>query len=402
MSALDVLLGDTRVGRLERLDEWQYRFSFDAAWLADPSHPVLGQIFEDRKPRDLESTGTLPCWFDHLLPPQNGPLRRAISRQIKIEEDDDFALLSFLGADLPGAVVLVPGEPTLAPKPRATPPPKPEPEGPLRFSLAGAQWKLSVREQDRKLTLPLRGETGGAIAKLPSPTFADLPRVELATMRWAALSGIDVPPVRLAQAADIVNLPEGIPVGDGTIYVIERFDRRPDGGRVHIEDFGQVLDRPADNRIYDARYEHVAAFLSYLPREDLRAFCERLVFSILAGNGDAHVKNWSLIYPDGRRPRLAPAYDLVATVVYGPLLKQEIALTLAGSRRFQDVSLDAFRPLAVVARQSFDDVSTWVREMVDRVLAAWTDQAAEIPFSAEERARIAAHLASVPLARRAP
>ena len=159
------------------------------------------------------------------------------------------------------------------------------------------QWKLSVREQDRKLTLPLRGETGGTIAKFPSSTYRDLPRVEMATMTWAKLSGIDVPPIRLAQASDIENLPEGIPVGDGTIYLIERFDRRPDGARVHIEDFGQVLDRPADDHIYQARYEHIAAFLGYLPPEDLRAFCERLVFCVLAGNTDAHVKNWSIDLP---------------------------------------------------------------------------------------------------------
>lgn len=402
MSALDVFLGGTRVGGLERLDEWQYRFSYDAAWLSNPTHPVLGQIFEDRKPRPMESTGTLPCWFDHLLPPQNGPLRRAISRQIGIEEDDDFDLLSFLGSDLPGAVTLVPGAPTLAPKRRTTPAPKREIEGPLRFSLAGMQWKLSLREQDRKLTLPLRGETGGLIAKFPSPTYPDLPRVELATMRWAALSGIDVPPIRLAQAAEIVNLPEGVPIGDGTIYVIERFDRRPDGARVHIEDFGQVLDRPADNRIYDAHYEHIAAFLGYLPREDVRAFCERLVFCVLCGNTDAHVKNWSLIYPDGRHPRLSPAYDLVATVLYEPLGTHRLALSLRDSRRFEDVSIDSFKLLSAVTRQSFDDVSRWVRRMVDRVLTTWSDKTAEIPYLPEERARIDAHMARVPLARKSP
>jgi serine/threonine-protein kinase HipA len=398
MSALDVHLRSTRVGLLERLDEWQYRFSFDASWLADPAHPVLGQIFEDRQPRDLESTGTLPPWFDHLLPPQGGPLRRAISRQSEIEVDDDFALLELLGADLPGAVVLSPGTPTLAPRPATSTAPKPPVEGALRFSLAGMQWKLSVREQDRKLTLPLRGETGGMIAKFPSPTYKDLPRVELATMTWAKLSGIDVPPIRLAQASDIANLPEGIPIGDGTIYLIERFDRRPDGARVHIEDFGQVLDRPADDHIYEARYEHIAAFLAYLPPEDLRAFCERLVFCVLCGNTDAHVKNWSLIYPDGRHPRLSPAYDLVAAILYEPLATQGLALTLDSSRRFQEVSVESFRPLAEVSRRSFDDVSTWVQAMVERVLAAWHEQAAELPYLAEERALIEAHIARVPLA----
>jgi serine/threonine-protein kinase HipA len=220
-------------------------------------------------------------------------------------------------------------------------------------------------------------------------------------MRWAALSGIDVPPVRLAQASEIVNLPEGIPIGDGTIYVIERFDRRPDGTRVHIEDFGQVLDRPYDDHIYDARYEYIAAFLSYLTLDDLRAFCDRLVFCVLSGNTDAHVKNWSLLYPDGRHPRLSPAYDLVSTIVYDDFRDEGLALSLHGEHRFEDVTVESFRPLASVSRQSFDEVSTWVRQMVDRVLAAWNDRAGEIPYSADERTRIEAHLARLPLARRA-
>jgi len=399
MNALDVFLDRTRVGLLERLDEWQYRFSFDGSWLADPAHAVLGQIFEDRKPRDLETTGTLPPWFDHLLPPQGGPLRRAIARQSGIDPDDDFALLQFLGADLPGAVVLLPGTPSLAREPQTPPAPAPPPAGPLRFSLAGMQWKLSLRAQDRKLTLPLRGETGGVIAKFPSPTYKDLPRIELATMRWAQLSGVDVPPIRLAQASDIEDLPEGIPTGDGTIYLIDRFDRRPDGTRVHIEDFGQVLDRPADDHIYDARYEHLAIFLRYLPLADLRAFCERLVFCILCGNTDAHVKNWSLIYPDGRHPRLAPAYDLVATVLYETPAESSLALKLNDSRRFEDISLASFQPLAKVAGQPFADVSTWVREMTERVLTVWQEQAAELPYLPDERARLAAHAQRIPLAR---
>jgi serine/threonine-protein kinase HipA len=399
MSALDVFLGSTRVGLLERLDEWQYRFSFDASWLGDPAHPVLGQIFEDRKPRDLESTGTLPPWFDHLLPPQGGPLRRAISRQRGMELDDDFALLQFLGADLPGAVVLLPGTPSLARRSETRAEPTPAIEGPLRFSLAGMQWKLSVREQDRKLALPLQGETGSVIAKFPSPTYKDLPRVELATMLWAKLSGVDVPPVRLAQASDIVDLPEGIPTGDGSIYLIDRFDRRPDGTRVHVEDFGQVLDRPADDHIYDARYEHLAAFLGYLPLADLRAFCERLVFCILCGNTDAHVKNWSLLYPDGRHPRLAPAYDLVATLLYEPSATASLALTLDNTRRFEDLSVASFEPLAKVARQPFVEVSTWVRQMAERVLTVWHEKATELPYLAGERARLEAHALRVPLAR---
>jgi serine/threonine-protein kinase HipA len=45
-------------------------------------------------------------------------------------------------------------------------------------------------------------------------------------------------------------------------------------------------------------------------------YTRRLVFSALIGNGDMHLKNWSLVYPDQRTPALAPAYDLVSTIPY--------------------------------------------------------------------------------------
>lgn len=398
MKALDVLLGGTRVGLLEQIDEEQVRFSFDEAWLGDPAAPLLGQIFEDRKPRPFESVGTLPCWFDHLLPPEGGPLRRAITRQIGADGDDGFALLQYLGADLPGAVVLRPGLPTLAPEPRTAPEP-PEPRGPLRFALAGMQMKLSIRARDRKLTLPLQGEDGDFIAKLPSPRYEDLPRVELATMRWAALSGIEVPEIGLARVADLDELLADSSMGPGEIFLIRRFDRLPDGGRVHIEDFGQVLDRPADDHhIYGARYEHIAVFLSYLPVSELRAFCERLVFCILAGNTDAHLKNWSLIYPDGRHPRLSPAYDLVSSLLYEPPKKQSLALSLNNSHRFEDLGLEAWKPLSRVCRRPFEEVACWVREMTERVLAVWRERGEELPYLPAERVRIDEHMRRVPIA----
>lgn len=46
---------------------------------------------------------------------------------------------------------------------------------------------------------------------------------------------------------------------------------------------------------------------------------DRIVLNILVGNGDAHVKNWTFIYPDGSRPQLSPAYDIVPTVLYVPM-----------------------------------------------------------------------------------
>lgn len=396
MSALEVRLGSTVVGVLHRFEDDDYRFSFDPDWLAAPGRPVLGQFFEDRKPRDIITVGHPPVWFLHLLP--QGPLRRAIARQHGLDQGDHFDLLRVLGEDLPGAVVLAPCEPPSPRRPRPLPVPTAE-EGALRFSLAGQQWKLSVREKERGLVLPVRGETGQWIAKFHDPSYADLPRVELATSRWAEAAGIDVPRCRQGSVSEFVDLPEGIPTGDGSVFLIERFDRGPDGARVHKEDLAQVLDREPGRAQYAGRYEDIAQILAYVSPQDLQAFCERLVFCVLCGNTDAHLKNWSLLYPDGRGARLSPAYDLVATVLYVPPLDDELALALGkpGSRRFEDVSAASFRLLAEVTKRDFDEVAGWVRDAAERTRAAWMERAPELPLRAEERARIDAHLARVPL-----
>jgi serine/threonine-protein kinase HipA len=50
--------------------------------------------------------------------------------------------------------------------------------------------------------------------------------------------------------------------------------------------------------------------------EAVQEFVRRIVFSAAIGNTDMHLKNWTLLYPDGRTPKLSPAYDLVSTIAY--------------------------------------------------------------------------------------
>ncbi len=77
MTTLRVGLGSRTVGALEYFEESEeYRFSFDEGWLRDPDRPVLGRIFEDRRPRPMEYVGP-PCWFSHLLPQAQGRPRLA-------------------------------------------------------------------------------------------------------------------------------------------------------------------------------------------------------------------------------------------------------------------------------------------------------------------------------------
>ncbi|MEZ4451627.1 MAG: type II toxin-antitoxin system HipA family toxin [Nannocystaceae bacterium] len=390
-STLDVLLGEVKVGALEQFDDERYVFAFDAGWLADPERPILGQLFEDRRPQDIEVWGP-PCWFAHLLP--QGPLRRAIAQAARTDEGDVFALLQVLAADLPGAVVLRPGDSPA--RRRRSEAARPATTGPLRFALAGAQWKLSLRSSERGLVAPVAGETGHWIAKFHDPTYPELPRVEWATMEWARRSGITVPPCRLGRSAEIVELPAEIPTGDGSLYLVERFDRTATEGRVHMEDFGQVLDRPPGHAQYIGGYELIAAVLAAIaPVEDLEEFCRRVVFTVLCGNTDAHLKNWSVLYRDRRRPRLSPAYDLVASVLYVPRVDDELALDLAGSKRFEAVTIDSFRRLAAVCDRDFSVVARWVREASARVREAWSAASRELAFTSAERARLDQHMSRV-------
>ncbi len=61
-----------------------------------------------------------------------------------------------------------------------------------------------------------------------------------------------------------------------------------------------------------------------------------MLFNFAIGNEDAHLKNWSLIYPDRKNPRLAPLYDVVSTVVL-PGFTRESALKLGGKRKPQSI-----------------------------------------------------------------
>jgi serine/threonine-protein kinase HipA len=129
-------------------------------------------------------------------------------------------------------------------------------------------------------------------------------------------------------------------------YAIRRFDRTETGKRVHIEDFAQVRGFYPEDK-YKGNFETLGA-LVYRRHDSnsLVEFAKRLAFNIVIGNGDAHLKNWSLIYTDPRRPVLAPAYDLVATAIYKPQeMPEDLGLKFAKSRQFASVNLQSFERL---------------------------------------------------------
>ena len=403
MDALEVWIHGAQVGLLERFPDENYRFSFNTIWLEDPRRPLLGQIFEDRRPYPMETSG-LPCWFSHLLPQPDGPLHKLLQREARdrsfVDEDGDptdFHLLAMVGEDLPGATVLLSGE-------RATPlrrgqtaqaPPKHVSDG-LYPSLAGNQLKLTVVESDRDFTVPVSGRTGRWIAKFANPNYPDLPRWEQATTMWAREAGLQTPETRLARVEDLRGLPEGYPT-QGAVFVTRRFDRT-DLGRVSMEDFAQILDRPPPNGFFRGSVEEIAAVVAALCPGDLPEMILRVVFCALSREQDGHLKNWSVLYPDRRNASLSPAYDLVSGVAYtGNPHKGEMVLPIGGSRRFEDLRESSFEAIARLTGRDGAELGRMARDASERIRAAWTRIASDLPLVDAERVRLSRHLDSVPL-----
>jgi len=191
-----------------------------------------------------------------------------------------------------------------------------------KMSISGVQPKLSVKLADRAGNphLEVTGEGGQYILKPQVQAFANLPENEDLCMTIAEDLGIDAP------AHCLVHLKD-----KSLAYVVKRFDR--EGCRkIHQEDFAQILGK--ENK-YDGSVEEIGRSLkavSEVPGLDVQLFFERVVFNFLIGNGDAHVKNYSVIYNEEGLARLAPAYDLVCSRIVIPEEADESALTIHGKK----------------------------------------------------------------------
>lgn len=406
VSILKVLLYGSPVGTLTRVAGDRTFFAFNEAYIADAGRPVLGLGFKDSYGELITDfkpvrTRLLP-FFSGLLP--EGRMRTYLADRAGVKPEREFFLLWALGQDLPGAVTIVPadGEEWLSVDydDGAVGDRDKEHENKiLRFSLAGVQIKFSaVSEATGGLTIPARGIGGDWIVKLPSREYKNVPENEYSMMTLARLVGIDVPAVQLIDLASIGNLPEEIGKLSGHAFAIERFDRLGDGTPVHIEDFAQVFGVYPEEKYKKASYRNIAEVLgAECDDEDIAEFIRRIVFNMLIGNADMHLKNWSLIYPDRRQAALAPAYDFVSTTPYLP--DEQSALKVSRTKRFDEFTEDELSHLSAMARLPEKLVLNTARETVERFHEHWASEKANLPLTKEMAAAIEAQLKKIPIAR---
>lgn len=122
-------------------------------------------------------------------------------------------------------------------------------------------------------------------------------------------------------------------------------------------------------------------------------FFKRLVISVLIGNGDMHLKNWSLLYPDGHKPVLTPAYDFVATFPY--LQNDSLALTFGDSRSLKTIEPDQVRRFAEAARIPAMPLWKIAVETAASTVSAWEQLAEKDLLPAELRKKIEAQILTV-------
>jgi serine/threonine-protein kinase HipA len=390
----EVLLHGKLVGFLGITNDYA-RFSFVDAYIHQPNRPVLGLQFEEDIFASSRANMMLPPWFSNLLP--EGRLRELIAKQNHVSPKREAQLLLAIGHDLPGAVTVRVkndlGETSASiPKREHLFTPSGDAAGLWKFSLAGVALKFSAVREAERFTIPGTDDRGGDwIIKLPDANHAEVPQNEFAMMSLASAIGINVPEVQLVPRDMLPALPDDFWPGESHVaFAVKRFDRDCNRTAIHMEDFAQVRGIWPSAK-YHSSFETVAS-ICYRgrDREALMEFTRRLVFNVLIGNGDAHLKNWTLLYADQMKPTLSPVYDLVSTVPY--INDDNIGLKWRGGRRFSDVSLESFDLLARRLGVHDLSLSDLARDVVGKTVAEWSKRCDGLIKSETLRTKITSHL----------
>jgi serine/threonine-protein kinase HipA len=389
IESLSVYLKECLVGEIILLPGERSLFTFHDPYVRDQERPVLsqsylsssGDLLLEQRPTQVR----LSPWFSNLLP--EGRLRDYLAQKGGVNPKREFQLLKLLGEDLPGAVRVV-STGTQEKVTQSITPPETLLSSPdiLRFSLAGVQLKFSaVREQHGGLTIPAVGIGGEWIVKLPSEIYPMVPENEAAMLTLAREVGIQVPDHFLLPLTNITGLPDLGFFSGSKALAVKRFDRQ-EGDRIHMEDFAQVFRVYPENKYEKVGLARMAEMIQIvMGDQDAQEFIARIVFTILTGNGDMHLKNWSLLYPDDKHPTLSPAYDLVSTIPYIP--NDRLALNFLGERSFESITKDKFKKFAQKAFLSEYDTLETVDKIVHSVREHWPKirQKSEISSAIAER-----------------
>lgn len=225
--------------------------------------------------------------------------------------------------------------------------------------LGGARPKSAVVDNDGTL----------AIAKFPKPDDdRSIPHGEVLAMKLADKAGLNVAAARLQDVA-------GRPVA-----LITRFDRR-DGQRIPFLSAMSLLGLNDGDEATYTDIAHCIRMYSSAPTADLHELWRRIIFSVLIGNLDDHLRNHGFLYDRDDKWRLSPAYDLNPV----PLMEKARELTTWISEEGPDADLDIARKAAPFFALKGEQAETIIVE-VCAALKGWRNTARHLGMSAADTA----------------
>ncbi|MBL9187469.1 MAG: type II toxin-antitoxin system HipA family toxin [Opitutaceae bacterium] len=402
------------VGTLSREDPLN-RFAYEAD--VPPSLGVSLLMPVAAGPYGAERSGVLHPVFDMSLP--EGALRDAVSNLFAkaLPAIDDLALFQIVGRSLIGRIRFGESAAQLdqVPTHNLRDLLKTRGTGELFAELltryaqysgvAGIQPKVLVRDDGGLRTenfspvetgerLTAHGTTH--IVKSFDPArYPGLAANEYLCLRAAAAAGLAVGKTSIAT--------------DGRLLVVERFDLKADGSYLAFED-GCALAGRLSREKYEGSYEQLVGTLANVLRgpdgtgAELAKFFRSFVLSVAVRNGDAHRKNFGVIYDDATgHVTLAPTFDVITTTPYLP--NDSLALTLDGTKRWPDakrlvkfgirycgltthvaksILSEVAEAVATVSKDlaQFSDLDPDAEETPARMKSAWAQGVAALALSA--------------------
>ncbi len=397
--SLRASINQQEVGSLQEVAGlWSFQYTPD--WLANPKGFALSPHIPLSAQPLLDGASQRPVqwYFDNLLPEEDQ--RVLLAKDARLDAADAFGLLAWYGAESAGSLTLLPPEAA----PQTTEPLRPLPDDALqarirqlpraplthaavkRMSLAGAQHKLAVVLQDGALFEPAGATPSTHILK-PDHPDADYPHSvinEWFVMRLAGRMGLDVPDVHRRYVPS-------------PVYLIDRFDRVPDAQgwqRRHAIDACQLLGLDRSFKYTQGSMDSLAALANACrsPAVARSRLFGWLVFNVLVGNSDAHLKNLSfLVSHEG--VQLAPFYDLLSVATYdspafdktGWPAHTQLAWPVLDVRHFSDIR----RGLLLKAGTALNLVKGTAERLLERLRSRIVSEAEALYAEVEaENARI--------------
>lgn len=415
ISVLEILLGELRVGHLFRYGDI-IRFAADEAYAKDRQAPLLSLSLLAGDPAQQRAffldtlnpvfnspgQGKLPAFFQNLLP--EGLLRDHIVTERHCDPDDHFEVLAACGGDLPGNVYALPVHDRQLTAGLVTQHhdslEMSVVDDPLEdgVSISGMQPKIALLEQGGHFVAARHLDSGHVIGKLPTTQFALLPQVEELSLRLASAAGVNACKATL-QALDLIDANHWYDLGDSDKFLaVQRFDR-DHPGRLHAEDFAQILSVDPSRKYTGGTYADIASVMLSVDGLGIAAVKEllrRIAVSELIGNYDFHLKNIGVLHFPDRRIELSPAYDIVAYSVYMGGRGHALAFT-AGMEKRQILDPVSLRAFCDTLRLPEPGLRAVISDVCARALVHWPEMIAASELRPEQKNRLVEFIKSRPV-----